>query len=222
MNLDVKNMMKLFYIIEMAKVVAIFTKMDRFTEITISLEGRGFKTSYNEEVFGDFVKCIEQNNDFHRQTLYHLYQLVQSYALVFLRKCTILMHVRYGVDFPSTSSDNTELARLSQLLLLPSLDELLAESLKSNHIRRLLKISGNLEDLNLMHPTIFELVGLPKTYDILQEEVVKRRCPTTGRLVSDPALCLFCGDIFCSQSTCCTTSVGAGKKVGGCFQHRLE
>jgi E3 ubiquitin-protein ligase UBR1 len=223
MNLDVKNMMKFFYVIEIAKVVNIFTKMERFTEITISLEGRGLKASFNEEIFGAFVTCITQNSDFQRQTLYHLYQLVHAYALVFLRKCIILMHVRYGVDFPTTSSEDTELVRLSQLLQLPLIDDLLAESLKSDHIRSLIVMGRNLEDLNVLHPTIFELVGLPKTYDILQEEVVKRRCPTTDRLVSDPALCLFCGEIFCSQSTCCTASVGGtGKKVGGCFQHRLE
>jgi E3 ubiquitin-protein ligase UBR1 len=68
----------------------------------------------------------------------------------------------------------------------------------------------------LAHPAIFELVGLPKHYDTLTEEAIKRRCPTTGKEVTDPAICLFCGEIFCSQASCCMTD----RNKGGCFQHR--
>jgi len=132
------------------------------------------------------------------------------------------LHVRYGLDFPCTASSNSEFDRLTQLLLLPSLDQIMVEALESDHVRLNLAACGQISGLSLLHPTIYELVGLPKTYDILQEEAVRRRCPTSGRAVSDPALCLFCGEIFCSQSTCCITETVTGKKVGGCYKHRLK
>ena len=67
------------------------------------------------------------------------------------------------------------------------------------------------------HPVIFELIGLPKHFDTLTYEVTKRRCPTKGHKLEDPALCLFCGAIFCSQALCCSKN---GK--GGANQHMQE
>lgn len=64
------------------------------------------------------------------------------------------------------------------------------------------------------HPAIFELIGLPKQFDTLIYEVSRRRCPTTGNRLEDAALCLFCGEMFCSQASCCHK---LGK--GGCNQH---
>jgi E3 ubiquitin-protein ligase UBR1 len=99
----------------------------------------------------------------------------KKYALAFLRKVTMLLHVRYGVAFHhhlSTSSDADELDRLTEALHLPSFQEIL--DLSSNptlaalvqgwigHTNQQSKIS-----LSLSHPTIFELVGLPKNYDTL-------------------------------------------------------
>lgn len=68
--------------------------------------------------------------------------------------------------------------------------------------------------LKPQHPAIFELIGLPKQFDTLIYEVTKRHCPTTGNRLEDAALCLFCGDMFCSQASCCNKG---GK--GGCNQH---
>ena len=64
------------------------------------------------------------------------------------------------------------------------------------------------------HPVIFELIGLPKHFDTLTYEVTKRRCPTKGHKLEDPALCLFCGAIFCSQALCCSKD-----DKGGANQH---
>ncbi|KAL9101774.1 MAG: hypothetical protein Q9163_002993, partial [Psora crenata] len=64
------------------------------------------------------------------------------------------------------------------------------------------------------HPTIFELIGLPKHFDTLTYEVTRRRCPTKGNKLEDGSLCLFCGEFFCGQALCCSKH---GK--GGCFQH---
>jgi E3 ubiquitin-protein ligase UBR1 len=75
----------------------------------------------------------------------------------------------------------------------------------------------------LSHPGIFELVGLPKNYDTLIEECTRRRCPTTGKDLTDPSICLFCGEIFCGQAVCCAKDVKEGGnkilKIGGSQQH---
>ena len=81
--------------------------------------------------------------------------------------------------------------------------------------------------LSLTHPAIFELIGLPKNYDTLMEETMKRRCPTTGKDVSDPMLCLFCGEIFCGQSICCLKEGPErrgrrAQQIGGAQQHMLK
>ena len=85
--------------------------------------------------------------------------------------------------------------------------------LQDNHDGTLLRKMAK-ETLHLGHPAVFELIGLPKQFDTLIYEVSRRRCPTTGNRLEDAALCLFCGDIFCSQASCCHK---AGK--GGCNQH---
>lgn len=69
--------------------------------------------------------------------------------------------------------------------------------------------------IKLLHPAPLELIGLPQYFDILMEESQRRKCPTTGKEVSDPALCLFCGEIFCSQTVCCLTK----DMRGGCNAH---
>jgi E3 ubiquitin-protein ligase UBR1 len=177
-----------------------------------------------------------------------LIALVRSYSLAFLRKATIFLYVRYGVDFPpSTHFEPPELDRLSRLLNLPDLYDIISDfhpysgkqSIKEqvsgwilslaeyqhgrqidegNYIAR--HSSPSFEDpftepqmgpfiidfsrnMALPHPAPFELIGLPKHFDVLMEEANRRRCPTTGKELTDPALCLFCGAIFCSQAVCC-------------------
>jgi E3 ubiquitin-protein ligase UBR1 len=78
-------------------------------------------------------------------------------------------------------------------------------------------------DISVGHPVIYELIGLPKNYDTLMEETMKRKCPTTGKDVSDAMLCLFCGEIFCAQSICCLKvdpdSRHSNHEIGGAQQH---
>jgi len=166
--------------------------------------------------------------------LYFIHTMVSTYALPFVRKAAILMHVRYGVDLPHVAverADEPELARLSSILRLPSLSEIFASfaaptsagnttrSIVGGWIRHLLWAQAGNNPLkptvSLSHPAIFELVGLPKNYDTLTDEAIRRRCPTTGKELTDPALCLFCGEIMCSQAVCCMTN----KNRGGCNQH---
>ncbi|KAJ5584315.1 uncharacterized protein N7459_004115 [Penicillium hispanicum] len=164
-----------------------------------------------------------------------LRRLVSSYALTFLRKTVILLHVQHGVDFPNTGFADvgvSELDRLTKTLHLPSLDEIFMSvnsARKSNNPFDAV-ISGwifhwnasrsgiRFEDHRLWpslpHPAIFELVGLPKYFDSLIEEANRRRCPNSKKELTDPSICLFCGDIFCSQAVCCMQN-----KLGGCNQH---
>ncbi|GAB7347546.1 hypothetical protein MBLNU459_g4437t1 [Dothideomycetes sp. NU459] len=146
-----------------------------------------------------------------------LERIIDRYALTFLRKAVILMHARFGVDFSAAGPmdpDLPELDRLAQLLRLPkpaAVFQMLSEDSSAGEKLRRLSVkwvqSATAKTLfktlrsdaqALSHPAIFELVGLPKHYDTLTEEAIKRRCPTTGKEVSDPA---------------------DGNK-GGCYQHR--
>lgn len=167
-----------------------------------------------------------------------LERIIDRYALAFLRKATILMHARFGVDFSAAEPMDPnlpELDRLAHLLRLPKpaqvfetltedswggakLRELSVKWVQSATVSHPFLKTLRPDAQALSHPAIFELVGLPKNYDTLTEEAIKRRCPTTGKEVSDPAVCLFCGEIFCSQAGCCMKD---GSK-GGCYQHREE
>ncbi|KAF4634958.1 hypothetical protein G7Y89_g3131 [Cudoniella acicularis] len=165
---------------------------------------------------------------------------VRKYALAFLRKAAVLLHVRYGVAFHhhiSSNPDADELDRLTEALRLPSFDDMCERTFsdKSNTTLKLVhgwidqssKYEGN-SNVSVSHPAIFELIGLPKNFDTLMEETMKRRCPTTGKDVSDPMLCLFCGEIFCGQSICCLRDAphpnasGRQTQIGGAQQHMLK
>jgi E3 ubiquitin-protein ligase UBR1 len=162
--------------------------------------------------------------------------IAAKYALPFLRKVAILLHAQYGVEFPNTGPDSGELPeidRLVTLLRLPSVDEVLESfgtGREGSHVEALaagwihhwnrLRIGARADDSrnlvpSLSHPAIFELVGLPKFYDVLLDEANQRRCPSTGKELTDPSVCLFCGEIFCSQATCCATN----SQKGGCNNH---
>lgn len=188
------------------------------------------------------------------ESLADYYAFTKKYAQCFLRKAVILLYVKYGVDFNSHISpqpEQDELERLTEALRLPDFDNMCAaltplgihvgwpgslcdelvrgwichdrkfgESKTLLHRRHV----GNL----LSHPGIFELVGLPKNYDTLIEECTKRRCPSTGKDISDPMICLLCGEVFCGQSNCCAVEdtsssnhrrAGSGKRIGGAQQH---
>nr|KMM65408.1 hypothetical protein CPAG_01759 [Coccidioides posadasii RMSCC 3488] len=163
-----------------------------------------------------------------------LAKVAAKYALPFLRKVAILLHVQYGVEFPNTGvdcADLSEIDRLTSLLRLPTVEEIFAsfsgdprenplDSLASGWIAhwntsRPKGEGRRPEGPPLSHPAIYELVGLPKYYDTLFDEANQRRCPTTGKELTDPCLCLFCSEIFCGQATCCMDE----SKIGGCNRH---
>ncbi|RAL17275.1 putative ubiquitin-protein ligase E3 component (UBR1) [Aspergillus homomorphus CBS 101889] len=180
---------------------------------------------------------VEDGKNASPQVVITLRRLISSYALAFLRKVVILLHVQHGVEFPNTGFndvDASELDRLTKVLQLPSLDEIFGSVNATCNRGSVFDsvISGWIHHWNvsrpgmpfgyhtlwpsLPHPAIFELVGLPKYYDSLIEEANRRRCPNSKKELTDPSICLFCGDIFCSQAVCCTDK---GQNLGGCNQH---
>ncbi|KAF9932455.1 hypothetical protein FBU30_008158 [Linnemannia zychae] len=74
--------------------------------------------------------------------------------------------------------------------------------------------------IGLNHPTIYELVGLPKRLDSLFELSIKYICPKCNTVPQDPALCLCCGTIVCSQSFCCLEGLDSDGR-GECNTHAL-
>ncbi|PTB57509.1 hypothetical protein M431DRAFT_108985 [Trichoderma harzianum CBS 226.95] len=174
-------------------------------------------------------------------TLEGWYSFVKKYASVFLRKCVIFLHVKYGVDFNSHVSSDAgadELDRLTEALRLPTFDEMCAvmtvdsttcgwpsttPGLVTGWVKhQVLWTKGyptSIPSAVVSHPGIFELIGLPRTFDTLIEEATRRKCPTTGKDLTDPIICLFCGELLCSQGTCCQKPDTDGSKIGGAQQH---
>ncbi|KAF9353814.1 hypothetical protein BGX34_011365 [Mortierella sp. NVP85] len=74
--------------------------------------------------------------------------------------------------------------------------------------------------IGLNHPAIYELVGLPKRLDALFEQSIKYVCPKCNTVPHDPALCLCCGTIVCSQSFCCLEGLDSEGR-GECNTHAL-
>ena len=207
---------------------------------------RGFTTWMAKELQMDYMAeppaaWFDARRDGHNNdsSLWMLVRLIRKYALPFLRKITILLHVRDGVEFPNSGFadlEDSELDRLTRILRLPTLEQIFSAFAPIDPLDDLQqtaggwithwvkyrlanpkheKSRGSTEFLSLSHPGIFELVGLPKHFDVLTEETMRRKCPTTGKELTDPSICLFCGDIFCSQAVCCMK----GGKRGGCNQH---
>jgi E3 ubiquitin-protein ligase UBR1 len=238
LNLDVHHILRLCYIAEITRViVASIMKPSGLSGgvadddlIKSSIDNSDQLRSFSElvnHVVQETGVAVPLSSSF----LKRIYRLASAYALPFLRKCTILMHVRYGIDFPTSEAthEESESSRLSKTLRLPSLDGLISECTASDITMAMVsgwikhcqlfrdgRPSKSLLAVSLSHPAIFELIGLPKNFDTLQDEAMKRRCPTTGKDQSDPVVCLFCGEIFCSQAVCCKNDKGKG----GCWQHR--
>lgn len=68
------------------------------------------------------------------------------------------------------------------------------------------------------HPAPYELLGLPKHLDSLLAEILERECQQCGQVPSNPALCLFCGELVCAQMFCCMTDY-EDEARGECNEH---
>ena len=245
-NLEIHHVVRLCYLLELVKVIACLLTGLRLPVYATHepRSGHSEPSTHDIRAFVDLVHHVFQIWSKSHHFFYAAepnwetqarswYDMLRSYALPFLRKVTILLHVRYGLDIPTLSSadtDASELERLTRILRLPSLTDLFISvttpgSISSRMVRGWIEhwrwsqtqpslCQAAKDGLRLNHPVIFELIGLPKAYDTLTAETIRRRCPTTGKELSDPVLCLFCGAIFCSQATCCLKN-----NRGGCNQH---
>jgi E3 ubiquitin-protein ligase UBR1 len=247
-NLPILHLVQLCYLAEIVKVVL---KLGRNKGTSNYMEIIGFYPSEDTNLFQRFCTTIYHHD---RDTGISedgpgtgldqpcfssadaIQAFVKKYALVFLRKVTLLLHVRYGIAFQSnisTNPDADELDRLTEALRLPTFDQMCMLLVQNSGVSGFVRawiIDSKIHDkspMSLGHPAIFELIGLPKNYDTLMEETMKRRCPTTGKDVSDPMLCLFCGVITCGQSICCLKPGPVGRNgrqqdIGGAQQHMLK
>jgi E3 ubiquitin-protein ligase UBR1 len=290
-QIDIMNLVRLCYLAEMTKVILLVTRNRGKSHIMDVPDEHKLMPDFLNFCGLVYSSDTEDGNDFKdgvtlqsfEQPCFENFEsfriFVKKYVTVFLRKVTILLHVRYGVVFNnhiSTDPDADELDRLTEALRLPSFDKMCSLPVNEQAINFLVKgwithanyprsfestldishqqfeqsleslsfpgiVARSYEEsfpslrssllppikLNLAHPAIFELIGLPKNYDTLMEEAMKRRCPTTGKDVSDPMLCLFCGVITCGQSICCAKDRPRkpgekAVKIGGAQQHMLK
>jgi E3 ubiquitin-protein ligase UBR1 len=256
-NMDINHLVRACYLAEMVKVVHHVSRnipigkwfelmtntaandpaIQNFARFCQEITMTGIKYSEGLGEIGDASlpnagfdqPCVDSLEKFHA--------FVRKYALIFLRKATILLHVHHGVDFNSyvpTSPEADELSRLTAALRLPTFDEMCAaltplaadcgwppriEVLVHGWIRHQIlwpaPVPSDKEDgpwvlpssALVSHPGIFELVGLPKNFDTLIEYCAHKRCQTTGKDLADPVVCLMCGEIFCGQTICCLRSI---------------
>lgn len=70
----------------------------------------------------------------------------------------------------------------------------------------------------LEHPHIYELLPLPTDLAMLLQQTQQRVCARCKTLPPTHSLCLFCGDILCEQSYCCSDPEDEEAR-GECNQH---
>ncbi|CAH7689176.1 hypothetical protein BY996DRAFT_6432614 [Phakopsora pachyrhizi] len=75
-------------------------------------------------------------------------------------------------------------------------------------------------NFKLEHPTIYELLGLPKKFDKILGEAATRKCKNCNLVPNDPGICLFCGATVCVQAFCCTNrNLAEEPEHGECNVH---
>ncbi|KAF1810909.1 hypothetical protein P152DRAFT_483611 [Eremomyces bilateralis CBS 781.70] len=271
LNIDLRVVMRLCYLAEMVRVILAFmhrtvlpkhhvqfSDSQRWTkQPTRPAEARSFLKFYkivSKALFptgpapSDWdLSSVEGMTPF-------IYSMMATYMLPFLRKCMILMNVKFATEFPIVDSgaDEPELTRLERALNFPSMYEITLDVIGNSEnpthsdeplygiVRSWIKHYHEEwadkvipvapapypkpSPVILAHPAIFELIGLPRIYDTLTVEAFKRNCPTTGRYMTDPVVCLLCGEIFCSQAVCCLSErkPGSRERRGGCNQHQIK
>jgi len=251
---EIRHFIRLCYLAEIVKATIVFGRDCELPEIlrnwkaskrVADIEGRIGYTEYQLDLLQRFAKVVGGSlgspgelTTMSSFVLAVFRQLIAAYAAPFLRKTVILLHTRFGILFPPSdfaAAGEPEHTRLCNMLGLPNVDALLSAFLADDaegHRQREI-VSGWCKHLlrkharpTISHPSIFELVGLPLHFDTLMEEAMRRGCPSTGDDITDPCVCLFCGEIFCGQALCCTKqfdSIETGpKKLGGCNRHVLK
>jgi E3 ubiquitin-protein ligase UBR1 len=130
--------------------------------------------------------------------------MVSSQALIFLRRCEVLLVARFGFVFEAEdSSKPLDVEYYSKFLGLPSLPSILSlDSINSNELNDVItkwadqfKNFGSQASIKMpRHPKPFNLAAFPDHYEDLYETAFRNVCPDCGRTPSNPAICLVCGD----------------------------
>ncbi|KAI8906762.1 hypothetical protein EDD86DRAFT_192660 [Gorgonomyces haynaldii] len=131
----------------------------------------------------------------------------------------------FGFDLSKSGDsildETSEFERLRQYLNLPDIQVLFEELLtgtnslksnwwinhlkldQSNHFDQLLSGFMKKPLIEIEYPHLYDLIPLPHALESLLESSVKRKCRKCNQVPGDPAICLICGDLVCSQSFCC-------------------
>lgn len=158
-----------------------------------------------------------------------LLAVTRRYALAFLRKAAVLLHVVCMAEYPvedASLSDLSELDRLTTLLGVRPLGEVCSsaahlprQALMRDWLRKIYVRHINDGDTHvyLSHPLPFTLAHLPRELDRLLDDCLHRTCPNCEQVPSQPAVCLLCGALVCFQTQCCYNQQAG---VGECTTHR--
>ncbi|TRY57802.1 hypothetical protein DNTS_027640, partial [Danionella cerebrum] len=139
---------------------------------------------------------------------------VKRAIVPFLRCAALFFHLLTGVAPPEELSTPAE-SPDSQLPLLCSY-----LSLPSNLFQLFQEHRDLTNSLLKRHPRKRnQLIDLPKDYSELLNQASQFRCPNSSDdKRKHPTLCLLCGEMLCSQSSCCQTKIN-GEVVGACTAH---
>ncbi|KAG4303586.1 hypothetical protein PCK1_000104 [Pneumocystis canis] len=229
---DIYHLIRIYYLAEVTKIVITLLQHSEIINSKGKWPNNVQDSIINFKNFITFcstkLKIIE-NIQYDDTILLRYKLLTRKYVLIFLRKVAILMFSKFRITFPSEietqnnyCTTDDELARLTRLMNLPTLEEIYAISQGTTkldliqqdlifswiiHLKNMSSnssISSFSSTLSLNHPTILELLPLPEHLEVLLEKIIEIKCLKCNTVPQAPALCLFCGLFICSRSTCCS------------------
>ena len=162
------------------------------------------------------------------------------YTLPFLRRAAMLLRVVLGEHAVTSVDTATEYESLLASLHIPSPAEALPGHTQTNELLTMLMEgwtkhaftelaplfrplpiqptpSSTVCNLLLEHPHIYELLPLPNDLTFLLQQTHECKCRRCGTLPPTFSLCLFCGEVLCEQSYCCSDPEDESR--GECHQH---
>lgn len=80
------------------------------------------------------------------------------------------------------------------------------------------RVPAGVPSVVLEHPHIYELLPLPADLAVLLQQTQQRTCRRCNTLPPTYSVCLFCGDMLCEQSYCCSDPDDEEAR-GECNQH---
>lgn len=144
-----------------------------------------------------------------------VWNLIKNCCIPFLRCCSLFYHFLTGVPPPSvlTELNGDTYFNMCNYLGLPTtcfqlFDKTLTKTLIRNWSKHEKSLKIHKGSLKIFKDwmRINELVPLPDDYCHLLNDASTFICPNTkNEEVQNPAMCLVCGEMLCSQSYCCQT-----------------